>query len=69
MPYGRKDGVFVWPFAYTLDFKELTPDEEGLLPQFFAPEDILDWKSVGGYLGYRVGISESGDWVFFVAGD
>lgn len=69
VPYGREDGLVVWPFAHALDFQNLNPAQEDLLAQFFTPKDIDEWKSFGGYLGYRVGISESGDWMFFVAGD
>jgi len=69
MPYGNTGGMLVWPFAHALDFQNLTPDQEALLAQYFHPDDIQDWKELGGYLGYRVGISESGDWMFFVAGD
>ncbi|MFH0916958.1 MAG: hypothetical protein V1912_11020 [bacterium] len=69
MPYGRVDGLFVWPFAYALDFQNLTGYQTQLLGQYFGEGDIAGWKSFGGYVGYRVGIDETGDWVFFVAGD
>ena len=69
MPYGRVDGLFVWPFAHALDFQNLTAYQTGLLGQYFSEEDIAGWKSFGGYVGYRVGIDEAGYWIFFVAGD
>ena len=69
MPYGRNGDIYVWPFAATLDFQALTSDQEDLLGQYFSSDDIREWRSFGGYLGYRVGITEAGDWLFFVAGD
>ncbi|MFH1834171.1 MAG: hypothetical protein ABH877_04020 [bacterium] len=69
MPYGRLDGMFVWPFAHALDFQALTADLVELLGQYFPEKEIVDWKAFGGYAGYRLGISETGEWVFFVAGD
>ena len=59
-------GNWVWPTAYTdsptdADWEAL----EGLYPQ-----DQLDsMRRSGSFLGYRVGITPAGDWIFFVAGD
>jgi hypothetical protein len=59
-------GNWVWPTAYSdeptdADWEAL----EGLYPQ-----DQLDsMRQSGSFLGYRVGITPAGDWIFFVAGD
>jgi hypothetical protein len=64
---GREyQGNWVWPTAYTdtptdADWEAL----EGLYPQ-----DQLDsMRQSGSFLGYRVGITPAGDWMFYVAGD
>jgi hypothetical protein len=59
-------GNWVWPPAYadapTLeDWQSLA----GLYPQ----EQIDAFREMGSFLGYRVGITPAGDWIFFVAGD
>jgi hypothetical protein len=65
-PGHRYQGNWVWPTAYTdsptdADWEAL----EGLYPQ-----DQLDaMRQSGSFLGYRVGITSDGDWIFFVAGD
>jgi hypothetical protein len=69
MPYAQDGGTFVWPFASTLDFAALTPDQRAMLEQNFTREEIDGWVQAGGYLGYRAGITQAGDWIFFVAGD
>jgi hypothetical protein len=62
----RYQGNWVWPTAYSdeptdADWEAL----EGLYPQ-----DQLDsMRQSGSFLGYRVGITPAGDWIFFVAGD
>lgn len=69
MPYGQVEGNYVWPFAHALDFSGLTDEQRRLLKQYFSDEDIESWVDFGGYTGYRVGISQEGKWLYFVAGD
>lgn len=69
MPYGVRQGQYVWPFAHALNFEKLSPQQLALLRVYFTEEQIDDWRSFGGYTGYRVGISASGEWMFYVAGD
>jgi hypothetical protein len=69
MPFGRMEDLYVWPYAYAVDFAELSAEQEEQLRQYFTDQEIADWKSFGGYSGYRVGIAPSGDWLFYVAGD
>lgn len=69
MPFTQQDGAYVWPFAYSLDFSKLSPDERATLEQYFTAEEVDGWEQAGGYLGYRAGITQAGDWTYFVAGD
>jgi hypothetical protein len=43
-------------------------DREALRP-LYGDEDFAAFQEFGAYLGYRVGITEEGEWIFFVAGD
>jgi hypothetical protein len=68
MPYVLSRGIYVWPFAYTVESAADLSDHErelltalGELDSLFAPGT--------GYLGWRAGIEPDGTWVFFVAGD
>ncbi|MEX1253111.1 MAG: hypothetical protein WEE64_02095 [Dehalococcoidia bacterium] len=69
MPFAQRDGAYVWPFAYSLDFSKLSPAERTMLEQYFTPEEIDGWVQASAYLGYRAGITQAGDWTFFIAGD
>lgn len=75
VPHGTVDAgddssIYVWPSAYAYSTWEETPqaDREALLSVYGA-KDLVDFERFGGYVGYRVGITDSGDWIFFVAGD
>jgi hypothetical protein len=71
LPYCEEDGpdgkhYFVWPRAHCsarthADWQQL----KGLYTQ-----DQIDQMELGDlYVGFRVGILENGDWVYFIAGD
>lgn len=73
-PYGvvEHDGIdrYAWPSAFTYDRWEDVPqaDRRALTP-LYDEGDFADFEAFGGYIGYRVLITESGDWTAFVAGD
>lgn len=73
-PYGRRtvEGVvtYEWPSAFTFDDWADVPeaDREALRP-LYGDEDFSFYEQFGGYIGYRVGITADGEWLFFVAGD
>lgn len=62
--------TYVWPSAFAHDDWADVPaaDRDALRP-LYGEEDFEFFERFGGYVGYRVGITEGGDWVFFVAGD
>jgi len=39
------------------------------LATLYDDADFGDWELFGSYIGYRVGITEDGEWIYFVAGD
>lgn len=72
-PHARIDAGgprYVWPSAFAYDAWEDVPeaDREALRP-LYDDDDFARFEQFGGYTGYRVGISEAGEWLFFVAGD
>ncbi len=69
VPYGRLGDQYLWPFAHALDFGSLSSAERDLLEEYFPDADIAGWEGAVGYMGYRVGISPEGEWLYFVAGD
>ena len=68
MPYARgSDGSYVWPSAHR---PNPTERDWKALRTLYTPKQIDAMKRGGtGYLGYRAGITASGDWQYFVAGD
>ncbi len=61
---------YVWPAVAALDdWTDATDLQRRQLADVFGDEALADWDAFGGYIGYRVGITEAGDWAYFVAGD
>jgi hypothetical protein len=60
-------GGYAWPSAYRL--RPGQADWNALLTVYSRAEVNRFRRSGIGYSGYRAGISKSGDWQFFVAGD
>ena len=70
MDLGQGTVFYVWPAVAALDdWNEATEEQRSELADLFGADALADWDLFGGYIGYRVGITESGDWAFFVAGD
>jgi hypothetical protein len=75
MPYGTiettQGALYVWPSAFAHQGSwETTPEADvDALRSLYSDEDLQGFADFGGYVGYRVGIWENGDWSFFVAGD
>ena len=68
MPYVLSRGLYVWPWAYTIESAaDLSAHERALLAPLGPIETLFPPGS--GYLGWRAGIEPDGDWAFFVAGD
>lgn len=61
---------YLWPAAFAYESWDAVPEEqkEALRP-LYNEVNFNDFARFGGYLGYRVGIDEGGNWLFFVAGD
>jgi hypothetical protein len=56
---------FVWPSAYT---EQPRAADWAALGALYSGEAVAHFKQVG-YLGYRIGIGQTGDWLYFLQGD
>jgi len=61
---------YVWPSAFVYDTWEEIPaaDLEALLT-VYTQEELDEIAGFGSYAGWRIGITDDGQWQFFVAGD
>jgi hypothetical protein len=70
MDDGQGTVFYVWPAVAALDdWNQATAEQRSELADLFGAERLADWDLFGGYIGYRVGITDSGRWAFFVEGD
>ena len=79
MPYTteRAEGgdIYVWPAIVTWSPDQLARIGESEWPsalgQIYPDFDrqLQSWIQSGGYLGWRIGITEDGRWIYFLAGD
>nr|MDP9453961.1 hypothetical protein [Actinomycetota bacterium] len=59
--------TYLWPAAATGDEDDWSAISEAGL---YSEEELEAMQRAGsGYLGYRLGITAEGDWLFLVAGD
>lgn len=58
--------LYYWPAAFGPDPTDEQWDE---VRDLYSDDEIAQMQEFGGYIGYRAGIAEDGEWVFFVAGD
>lgn len=73
-PYGEmrlaEEVLYVWPSAATYEgWAEVPPEARDALRPLYGGRDFALFEEFGAYTGYRVGITDSGEWIYFVAGD
>ncbi len=61
-----KDEIFIWPYFASVDLKKLTPAQEVELYRIVPPGLALAMKQSGIYRYYRLGVSPTGVWQYFV---
>ena len=66
---GTEHELFVWPYFFSYPIDQLDDRQRVELFRIITFGDYLDMQDFGGYIFYRVGISPTGRWHFFVAGD
>jgi hypothetical protein len=60
---------YVWPSAFIPEWAAVPEAHREALRPLYDDEDFAGFADFGGYIGYRVGITEDGEWVYFIAGD
>lgn len=61
---------YEWPSAFTYDsWPEVPEEDREALKPLYDEQDFADFERFGGYIGYRVVITQEGAWTAFVAGD
>lgn len=66
---GTPQELYVWPYFFAQSLDKLDPRQRVELFKLVTASDYDDMKQFGAYIFYRVGITPSGQWLFFVAGD
>lgn len=63
--------IYVWPASATYESWQETVSEEELeeLTRIHTEEELDQFASAGGYLGWRTAIDQEGNWLYFGAGD
>lgn len=65
-----KETFYTWPSAFAYDHWEEVPEaEREALKPLYDEESFENFAEFGGYIGYRIGITDDGTWRYFVAGD
>ena len=61
---------YLWPAAYGFErWQDVPASAQEDLRRMYGEKDLQRFAEFGSYTGHRVGITESGDWIFFVGGD
>jgi len=68
-PFALLDDIFIWPELHARVPFTVAEGERAALEERHGADLIAEWEGAGSYLGWRIGITVDGDWIFFVAGD
>jgi hypothetical protein len=67
---GPAGEIYVWPAAHAYEtWEQVDQDDLEELAMIHSEDELDSFASADGYLGWRLGISEDGTWLFFIAGD
>ena len=67
---GPEGEIYVWPAAHSYEtWEQVTEEDLDELARIHSEGELDSFASAGGYLGWRTGIAENGEWMFFIAGD
>jgi hypothetical protein len=61
-----KDEIFIWPYFASVDLKKLTPAQDVELYRIVPPGLAIAMKQSGVYSYYRLGVSPTGVWQYFL---
>lgn len=69
LPYVKHSNIYTWPSVFTKEPKDWTEEDIAQMKIFLTDEEIETYREFGGYAYYRLGITEEGKWIYFIAGD
>lgn len=69
MDPGTSNDFYVWPYFFAIPLDKLTAAQRVELFKIVTAGDYEDMKTYGAYIFYRIGITPTGKWSFFIAGD
>jgi hypothetical protein len=61
--------IVVWPALHARTPFTLDAQERAELVVRYGADEVDAWERGGAYLGWRLGITDEGDWLFLVSGD
>lgn len=61
-----EEAMYVWPYFAEVDLAKLTPAQEVELYRLLPTAEAAAMKKAGKYSGYRLGVSPSGVWHYFL---
>lgn len=67
---GQNGDIYVWPAAHGYEsWDQVTEEDLDELARIHTEGELDLFAQSGSYMGWRTGIDEDGNWLFFVAGD
>jgi hypothetical protein len=60
---------YAWPSAFVTEWSLVSETDREALRPLYGDEDFAGFAEFGAYIGYRVGMTPDGTWVYFIAGD
>ena len=60
------DAIYIWPYLAELDLTKLTPAQEVELYRIVPADKVPAMKTSGKYSYYRIGVSPTGVWQYFL---
>lgn len=74
-PYGTQQpeggpAYYAWPRPFTVEASVWTDEDVRILRDLGATDaDIAGYREFGGYIGWRIGIRDDGQWEYLIRGD
>lgn len=66
---GTPQELYVWPYFFGMPLDKLNPRQNVELFKIITGGEYEEMSQIGSYVFYRLGITPTGEWVFFVTGE
>ena len=61
--------IYAWPSVFAKSSQEWTDEDMAEMKTLMSDKLIEDYRKFGGYAYWRIGITEDGKWIYYIAGD